>query len=180
KAKIRDAHIPYQVPTPAELPERLDAVLRVIYLVFNEGYTASSGASLTRHELSAEAIRLGRLIVELLPEAEAVGLLALMLLHESRRAARMSPSGGLILLEEQDRAKWDRTLIAEGTRLVELALRAGRPGPYAIQAAISAVHAEARRPGDTDWEEIVGLYDVLARADPSPVIELNRAVAVAM
>ena len=180
KAKIRDAHIPYQVPTQGELPDRLDAVLRVIYLVFNEGYNASSGASLTRHELSGEAIRLGRLLVELLPEPEAVGLLALMLLHESRRTARMSPTGELILLDDQDRSIWDRRLIAEGTRLVEQALRAGRPGPYAIQAAISAVHAEAPDPGATDWTEIVGLYDVLLRADPSPVVELNRAVAVAM
>ena len=180
KAKIRDAHIPYQVPTLGELPDRLDAVLRVIYLVFNEGYNASSGASLTRHELSGEAIRLGRLLVELLPEPEAVGLLALMLLHESRRGARMSPTGELILLDDQDRSIWDRRLIAEGTRLVGQALRAGRPGPYAIQAAISAVHAEAPDPGATDWTEIVGLYDVLLRADPSPVVELNRAVAVAM
>jgi RNA polymerase sigma-70 factor (ECF subfamily) len=180
KAKIRDAHIPYQVPTQAELPERLDAVLRVIYLVFNEGYSASSGASLTRHELSAEAIRLGRLLVELLPEPEAIGLLALMLLHESRRAARMSPSGELVLLDEQDRSAWDRNLIVEGARLVEQALRSGRSGPYAIQAAISAVHAEAPDPTATDWAEIVGLYDLLLRADPSPVIELNRAVAVAM
>jgi RNA polymerase sigma-70 factor, ECF subfamily len=180
KGKIRDARIPYQVPTQAELPDRLDAVLRVIYLVFNEGYAASSGASLTRHELSAEAIRLGRLIVELLPEPEAMGLLALMLLQESRRAARTSPSGELILLDDQDRSLWDRNQIAEGTRLVERALSSGSAGPYAIQAAIAAVHAGAPTAAATDWAEIVGLYDVLARADPSPVIELNRAVAVAM
>jgi RNA polymerase sigma-70 factor (ECF subfamily) len=191
KGKIHDARIPYQVPTQAELPERLDAVLRVIYLVFNEGYAASSGASLTRHELSAEAIRLGRLLVELLPEPEAFGLLALMLLQESRRAARTSPSGELILLDDQDRSLWDRTQIAEGTSLVERALSSGpvsserpqagrRVGPYTIQAAIAAVHAGAPTAAATDWAEIVGLYDVLARADPSPVIELNRAVAVAM
>jgi RNA polymerase sigma-70 factor, ECF subfamily len=180
KAKIRDARIPYQVPAHAELPERLDAVLRVIYLVFNEGYNASSGALLTRHDLSAEAIRLGRLLVELLPETEALGLLALMLLHESRRAARTSASGELILLDHQDRALWDRDQIAEGTRLVEQVLSSRRFGPYTIQAAIAAVHAGAPSAADTDWTEIVGLYDVLARADPSPVIELNRAVAVAM
>ena len=191
KAKIRDARIPYQVPTQAELPERLDAVLRVVYLVFNEGYSASSGATLTRHELSAEAIRLGRLIVELLPEPEAIGLLALMLLQESRRTARTSPTGDLILLDDQDRSLWDREQIAEGSRLVEHALLArsertrvegttGRIGPYTVQAAIAAVHAAAPTPGATDWAEIVGLYDVLARADGSPVIALNRAVAVAM
>jgi RNA polymerase sigma-70 factor (ECF subfamily) len=180
KAKIRDARIPYQVPTPAELPERLDAVLRVIYLVFNEGYTASSGDSVTRQDLSGEAIRLGRLLVELLPEPEALGLLALMLLHESRRAARTSASGELILLDEQDRSLWNREQIAEGTRLVERALSSGRIGPYAIQAAIAAVHAGAATPDATDWAEIVGLYDALLRLDPSPVIELNRAVAVAM
>jgi RNA polymerase sigma-70 factor (ECF subfamily) len=180
KAKIRDARIPYQVPTPSELPERLDAVLRVIYLVFNEGYSASSGAVLTRHDLSAEAIRLGRLLVDLLREPEAVGLLALMLLHESRRAARASPSGDVILLDDQDRSLWDRTQIAEGARLVERALSTRRIGPYSIQAAIAAIHAEAPHPGATDWTEIVGLYDVLLRADASPVIELNRAVAVAM
>jgi RNA polymerase sigma-70 factor (ECF subfamily) len=180
KAKIRDARIPYQVPTHAELPERLDAVLRVIYLVFNEGYAASSGALLTRHDLSAEAIRLGRLLVELLPEPEARGLLALMLLHESRRAARTSASGELILLDHQDRSLWDRDQIAEGKRLVEQVLSSRRFGPYAIQAAISAVHADARSADATDWTEIVGLYDVLSRLDASPVIELNRAVAVAM
>ena len=180
KAKIRDARIPYQVPAHGELPHRLDAVLRVIYLVFNEGYDASSGALLTRHELSAEAIRLGRLLVELLREPEALGLLALMLLHESRRAARTSVSGELILLDDQDRALWDREQIAEGTRLVEQVLSSRRFGPYTIQAAIAAVHAGAANAAATDWAEIVGLYDVLARADPSPVIALNRAVAVAM
>ena len=180
KSKIRDARIPYQVPTPAELPERLDAVLRVIYLVFNEGYSASAGDTLTRHDLSAEAIRLGRLVVELLPEPEAMGLLALMLLHESRRAARTSSSGEVVLLPDQDRTQWNRELIAEGTALVERALSSGRAGNYAIQAAISAVHAEAKSMEETDWGEIVGLYDVLRQNDPSPVIELNRAVAVAM
>lgn len=180
KAKIRDARIPYQVPTQAELPERLDAVLRVIYLVFNEGYAASSGASLTRHDLSAEAIRLGRLLVELLPEPEALGLLALMLLHESRRAARASASGELILLDDQDRSLWDRDQIAAGIGLVGQALSSRRFGPYTIQAAIAGVHAEASNAAATDWAEIVGLYDVLARADSSPVIELNRAVALAM
>jgi RNA polymerase sigma-70 factor (ECF subfamily) len=180
KAKIRDARIPYQVPDPQELPDRLDAVLRVIYLVFNEGYAASSGSSLTRHDVSAEAIRLGRLLVELLPEPEAIGLLALMLLHESRRAARSSETGEVVLLDDQDRAKWDRDQIAEGTRLVERALSSRRAGPYAIQAAISAVHAGAPTAAATDWHEIVGLYDVLLRIEGSPVIELNRAVAVAM
>ena len=180
KAKIRAARIPYQVPTRTELPARLDSVLRVIYLVFNEGYAASSGESLMRLDLSAEAIRLGRLLVELLPEPEASGLLALMLLHESRRAARTSPTGELILLDDQDRSKWDRDQIAEGVRLVERALSSGRVGPYAIQAAIAAVHAQAASPGETDWSEIVGLYDVLQQADASPVIELNRAVAIAM
>jgi RNA polymerase sigma-70 factor, ECF subfamily len=180
KSKIRDAHIPYQVPTHGELPERLDAVLRVVYLVFNEGYSASSGATVTRHDLSEEAIRLGRLLVELLPEPEAIGLLALMLLQESRRAARSSPSGDLILLEDQDRALWNQTQIAEGAALVQRALSSGRVGPYAIQAAIAAVHAEAPSVADTDWVEIVGLYDVLQRINPSPVVELNRAVAVAM
>ena len=180
KGKIRDARIPYQVPAAAELPERLDAVLRVIYLVFNEGYAASSGSSLTRHDVSAEAIRLGRLLVELLPEPEAIGLLALMLLHESRREARTSPAGELILLDDQDRSRWNRDLIAEGVRLVEEALRSRRAGAYAIQAAIAAVHAEAATPAATDWAEIVGLYDVLFRRNPSPVIELNRAVAIAM
>jgi RNA polymerase sigma-70 factor (ECF subfamily) len=180
KAKIRDARIPYQVPAPHELPERLDAVLRAIYLVFNEGYAASSGASVTRHDLSTEAIRLGRLLVELLPEPEVHGLLALMLLHESRRAARTTSAGDLILLEDQDRSLWNREQIAEGTTLVEQALSSGRAGPYAIQAAISAVHADAATADAIDWNEIVGLYDLLARADPSPVVELNRAVAIAM
>jgi RNA polymerase sigma-70 factor (ECF subfamily) len=180
KAKIRDARIPYEVPARAELPARLDAVLRVIYLVFNEGYAASSGSWLTRHDLSAEAIRLGRLLVELLPEPEAIGLLALMLLQDSRRAARTSPSGDVILLDDQDRSLWDRNQIAEGIKLVEQALSARRFGPYTIQGAIAALHAEAPSTAATDWAEIVGLYDVLARADPSPVIELNRAVAVAM
>jgi RNA polymerase sigma-70 factor, ECF subfamily len=180
KAKIRDARIPYQVPAPAELAERLDAVLRVIYLVFNEGYSASSGESLTRADLSAEAIRLGRLLLELLPEPEVQGLLALMLLHESRRAARSSANGELILLDEQDRSLWNRAFIEEGIALVERAIRSRRIGPYTLQAAIAAVHAEAPEPAATDWSEIVGLYDVLRRADPSPVIELNRAVAVAM
>jgi RNA polymerase sigma-70 factor, ECF subfamily len=180
KAKIRDARIPYQVPSQAELPERLDAVLRVIYLVFNEGYAASSGATLTRHDVSAEAIRLGRLLVELLPEPEAFGLLALMLLHESRRTARSSPSGEVVLLEDQDRSLWNREQIAEGVQLVERALASRRFGPYTLQAAISAVHAEAPTAAATDWAEIVGLYDALLRLDPSPVIELNRAVAVAM
>jgi RNA polymerase sigma-70 factor (ECF subfamily) len=180
KAKIRDARIPYQVPTHAELPERLDAVLRVIYLVFNEGYAASSGALVTRHDLSAEAIRLGRLLVDLLPEPESRGLLALMLLHESRRAARTSSSGELILLDDQDRSLWDHEMIAEGSRLVSDVLSSRRYGPYTIQAAIAAVHAGASQPGATDWEEIVGLYDVLLRLNDSPVVELNRAVAVAM
>jgi RNA polymerase sigma-70 factor (ECF subfamily) len=182
KAKIRDARIPYQVPSRADLPDRLDSVLHVIYLVFNEGYSASSGASLTRHDLSGEAIRLGRLLVELLEpaEPEAIGLLALMLLHESRRGARTSPEGELVLLDGQDRARWDRDLIAEGAALVERALRSRRFGPYGLQAAIAAVHAEAPEAAATDWAQIVGLYDVLARADPSPVVELNRAAAVAM
>jgi RNA polymerase sigma-70 factor (ECF subfamily) len=168
------------VPGRAELPERLEAVLQVVYLVFNEGYFASSGAELTRHDLSGEAIRLGRLLVELCPEAEAVGLLGLMLLHESRRRARSSPSGEIVLLGEQDRSLWDRALIAEGAGLVRRALASRRFGPYTVQAAIAAVHAEAPDPAATDWAQIVGLYDVLVRADASPVIALNRAVAVAM
>jgi RNA polymerase sigma-70 factor (ECF subfamily) len=180
KAKIRDARIPYQVPSRDELPARLDAVLHVVYLVFNEGYSASSGTSLTRCDVSAEAIRLGRLIVELLPEVEAIGLLALMLLHESRRAARTTPDGELVLLAYQDRTLWDRALIAEGISLVERAISSRRFGPYTLQAAISAVHAEAATADATDWAQIVGLYDVLARVDPSPVIELNRAAAIAM
>lgn len=180
KAKIRDARIPYEVPSRAELPARLEAVLRVVYLVFNEGYAASSGAAITRHDLSQEAIRLGRLIVQLLPEPEALGLLALMLLHESRRVARTSSSGELVLLEDQDRSSWNRGEIDEGISLVERAL-AGRPtGPYAIQAAIAALHAEAPSVEATDWAQIVALYDALLRLDPSPVVELNRAVAVAM
>ena len=180
KGKIKAARIPYQVPERADLPERLATVLHVIYLVFNEGYSASSGASLTRHDLSAEAIRLGRLLVELLPEPEAVGLLALMLLHESRRHARTSAAGDLVLLDEQDRSLWNRAQIAEGTALVEQALGSRRFGPYTLQAAIAAVHAEAPSAAATDWAQIVGLYDVLLRAEPSPVVELNRAVAVAM
>ncbi|WP_460109025.1 RNA polymerase sigma factor [Pseudomonas sp. S3_H04] len=179
KAKIRDAKIPYQVPSLSELPERLDSVLRVIYLVFNEGYSASGGAELTREDLTREAIRLGRLLMELLPEPEVMGLLAMMLLHESRRSARTSPSGELVLLDDQDRSQWDAGLIAEGCALVERALTTRRFGPYCLQAAIAAVHAEAPTAGETDWEQIVGLYDVLLRAVPSPVIELNRAVAVA-
>ena len=180
KAKIRDARIPYQVPSRDELPDRLDVVLQVIYLVFNEGYSASSGASLTRHDLSGEAIRLGRLLVELLPEPEVMGLLALMLLQESRRAARTSSDGEMVLLDDQDRSLWNRDLITEGLLLVERALQSRRFGPYTLQAAIAGVHAQAPDAAATDWEEIVGLYDVLLRADPSPVIELNRAVAVAM
>jgi RNA polymerase sigma-70 factor (ECF subfamily) len=180
KAKIRDARIPYQVPARADIPARLDTVLHVVYLVFNEGYLASAGQSLTRHDLSGEALRLGRLIAELLPEAEVIGLLALMLLHESRRAARTTPSGELVLLDEQDRARWNREQIAEGCALVERALTGRRFGPYTLQAAIAAVHAEAATAEATDWAQIVALYDVLLRADPSPVVELNRAAAVAM
>jgi len=178
KAKIRDAKIPYQVPSLSELPERLDSVLRVIYLVFNEGYSASGGSELTREDLTREAIRLGRLLMELLPEPEVMGLLAMMLLHESRRSARTSPDGELVLLDDQDRSLWDGELIAEGCALVERALTTRRFGPYCLQAAIAAVHAEAPSAAETDWEQIVGLYDVLLRAVPSPVIELNRAVAV--
>jgi RNA polymerase sigma-70 factor, ECF subfamily len=180
KAKIHDTRIPYEVPPKKELPDRLDAVLRVIYLVFNEGYSASCGESLTRHDLSAEAIRLGRLLIELLPEPEAIGILALMLLHDSRRAARTSPTGDLILLEDQDRSLWSRDQILEGVSLVEQALSSSPVGPYTIQAAIGAVHAQAASAAATDWAQIVALYDVLMRAQPSPVIELNRAVAVAM
>jgi RNA polymerase sigma-70 factor (ECF subfamily) len=180
KAKIRDARIPYEVPPAAELPGRLDPVLRVIYLVFNEGYTASAGPALTRHDLSAEAIRLGRLLVDLLPDPEAIGLLALMLLHDSRRAARTSPAGELLLLDEQDRLLWNRAQIDEGTALVARAFASRRIGPYTLQAAIAAVHARAASAGATDWREIVGLYDALLRLQPSPIIELNRAVAVAM
>ncbi|MBA4681923.1 RNA polymerase sigma factor [Pseudomonas sp. MDMC216] len=180
KAKIRDARIPYEVPGRSELPERLEAVLRVVYLVFNEGYFASSGDSLTRSQLSDEAIRLGRLLLELLPEPEVQGLLALMLLHESRRAARSGVDGEVILLEAQDRSLWSRELIAEGEALVLQALHSRRFGPYSLQAAIAAVHAEAASLEETDWAQIVGLYDELLRLNPSPVIELNRAVALAM
>ena len=180
KAKIRDAHIPYQVPSPDELPQRLASVLRVIYLVFNEGYSASSGESVTRVDLSGEAIRLARLLVELLPEPEAIGLLALTLLQESRRTARTSPTGDLVLLGDQDRSLWNRAQIDEGLALVRRALESGRAGPYSIQAAIAAVHAEAPSTEATDWDQIVALYDVLMRVEPSPIIELNRAVAVAM
>jgi RNA polymerase sigma-70 factor (ECF subfamily) len=180
KAKIRDARIPYEVPPPTELPDRLDTVLRVLYLVFNEGYSASFGASLTRPDLSGEAIRLGRLLFDLLSEPEVMGLLALMLLHESRRAARTSETRELVLLEHQDRSLWNRNHISEGIGLIERALASRRFGPYTLQAAIAAVHAEAHSSADTDWAQIVALYDLLLRADPSPIIELNRAVAVAM
>jgi RNA polymerase sigma-70 factor (ECF subfamily) len=180
KAKIRDARIPYQVPSPAELPDRLEAVLQVIYLVFNEGYSASSGDSLTRSDLSGEAIRLGRLLAELLPEPEVKGLLALMLLQESRRIARTSLTGDLILLEDQDRSLWNRDLIAEGKALAARALWSRRFGPYTLQAAIASVHADASDVAATDWRQVAGLYDALMRVEPSPVVELNRAVAVAM
>ncbi len=180
KAKIRDARIPFSIPALADLPERLDPVLSVIYLVFNEGYSASSGDSLTRVDLSDEAIRLARLLVDLLPDPEAMGLLALMLLHESRRSARLDAAGDIVLLEDQDRRTWNHDLIAEGNRLTEQSLRSRRFGVYTIQAAISAVHAEANVASETDWAQIVALYDVLLRADSSPVVELNRAVAIAM
>jgi RNA polymerase sigma-70 factor, ECF subfamily len=180
KRKIRDARIPYRIPSRDDLPGRLDSVLRVVYLVFTEGYSASSGPSLTRPDLSGEAIRLGRLLMELLPESEVAGLLALMLLHESRRAARTSPAGDLVLLDDQDRSLWNRDQIAEGLALVERALSSRRFGPYTLQAAIAAVHAEAPHAAATDWDRIVGLYDVLVRVEPSPVVELNRAVAMAM
>lgn len=180
KAKIRDTRIPYEVPAESELPERLEPVLRVVYLVFNEGYVASSGASLVRHDLCAEAIRLARLLVELLSEPEAIGLLALMLLQDSRRAARISASGELMLLDEQDRSLWNRAQIEEGTALVDRLLAARRIGPYTLQAAIASVHARAPDAGTTDWRQIVVLYDALLQLEPSPVIELNRAVAVAM
>ena len=180
KARIRDARIPYRVPEREELPARLDSVLRVIYLVFNEGYSASAGASLTRADLCAEAIRLGRLLLELLPDAEVMGLLALMLLHDARRAARTDAAGELVRLEDQDRSAWDRRLIAEGSMLVRRALASRNFGPYALQAAIVAVHAEALSASQTDWAQIVRLYDVLLGLGPSPVVELNRAVAVAM
>jgi len=183
KGKIRDAGIPYEVPSRADLAnlaERLDAVLHVVYLVFNEGYSASGGPTATRPDLSAEAIRLGRLLIELLPDPEVLGLLALMLLHDARRAARTSDDGEIVLLDEQDRSRWNRGQIAEGVALVERALAARRVGPFVLQAAIAAVHAEAATPAATDWAEIVGLYDVLLRVEPSPVAELNRAAAVAM
>ncbi|MFO0699583.1 MAG: RNA polymerase sigma factor [Nitrospira sp.] len=180
KAKIRDARIPYVVPPPSELPERLDVVLRVVYLVFSEGYSASFGTSLTRADLSSEAIRLGRLLLQLLPEPEVIGLLALMLLHESRRLARASPDGDLILLEQQDRSLWNRAQITEGISFVEQALSMKRIGPYTLQAAIAAIHAEASHSGETDWAQIVALYDLLLRVEPSPIVQLNRAVAVAM
>ena len=180
KGKIRDARIPYQVPSLTELPDRLDTVLHVIYLVFSEGYSASAGDSLTRPDLSGEAIRLGRLLIEMLPEPEAIGLLALMLLHDARRAARTSADGEIVLLDAQDRTRWSREQIDEGLALVERALALRRFGPYTLQAAIAAVHAEARDSAATDWRQIAGLYDVLLRADPSPVVELNRAAAIAM
>jgi len=180
KAKIRDAGIPYHVPSAADLPERLASVLQVTYLVFNEGYAASSGESVTRHDLSEEAIRLGRLIVELLPDTEALGLLALMLLQESRRAARATPTGDIILLEDQDRSLWNQAQIREGKARLERALASPSVGPYTVQAAIAAVHADAASPRDTDWHQIVELYDALLRIQPSPVIALNQAVAIAM
>ena len=180
KAKIREARIPYEVPTPEQLPERLDAVLQVIYLVFNEGYSAAAGAEVTRAELTGEAIRLGRLLTELQPEAEVIGLLSLMLLQESRHAARTSPTGELILLESQDRSLWNRKQIAEGIALLEKALNSRRFGSYTLQAAIAAVHAEAESVPATDWRRIVALYDQLLRIHPSPVVQLNRAVAIAM
>jgi len=180
KSKIRDAGIPYEIPSLSDLPDRLDSVLHVIYLVFNEGYLASTGPDLTRESLSAEAIRLGRLLVELLPEPEAMGLLALMLLHEARRAGRTSSLGDLILLEDQDRSLWNREQIQEGVALVERALKSRRIGPYSLQASIAALHAEAPSTASTDWAQIVALYDVLLKAEPSAVIELNRAAAIAM
>ena len=180
KVKIRDANIPYQVPTRTALPSRLGAVLHVIYLVFNEGYSASSGSAVVRHDLSSEAITLGRLLVQLLPEPEAYGLLALMLLHDARRAARVSADGELVLLDDQDRSLWNRAQIAEGCTLVEKALTTGPVGPYGLQAAIAAVHCEAESANRTDWPQIVGLYDLLLRLEPTPIVELNRAVAVAM
>jgi RNA polymerase sigma-70 factor, ECF subfamily len=180
KTKIRDTPIRYEVPTPQELPERLGAVLHVVYLVFNEGYSAAAGAEVTRAELTGEAIRLGRLLTELRPEPEVLGLLSLMLLQESRRAARTSPTGELILLENQDRSLWNREQIAEGVALLEKALKSRRFGAYTLQAAIAAVHAEAESVAVTDWRQIVALYDQLARMQPSPVVRLNRAVAIAM
>jgi len=180
KARIREARIPYEVPAPGEWTERLDAVLQVVYLVYNEGYSASSGESLTRAELSGEAIRLGRLLMELLPLPEVLGMVALMLLQESRRAARATPAGDLVLLADQDRAQWNRAFIQEGLALAAQALRSGRGGPYTLQAAIAAAHAQAPSAAATNWDLIVGYYDGLARIAPSPVISLNRAVAVAM
>jgi RNA polymerase sigma-70 factor (ECF subfamily) len=180
KAKIRDAKIPYQVPSLSDLPERLNTVLHVIYLVFNEGYSASFGDSLTRSDLSGEAIRLGRLLMELLPEPEVIGLLALMLLHESRRIARATKTGELILLEYQNRKLWNREHITEGTALLDRALSTRRFGPYSVQAAIASVHARAENAASTDWSQIVALYDFLMRADSSPIVELNRAAAIAM
>jgi len=180
KAKIRETPIPYEVPAPQELPERLDAVLQVVYLIFNEGYSAAAGAEVTRAELTSEAIRLGRLLIELQPEPEVIGLLALMLLQESRRAARTSSTGELILLEHQDRSLWNREQIAEGVALVEKALGSNRFGAYTLQAAIAAVHAESESTAATDWRQIVALYNQLVRIQPSPVVHLNRAVAIAM
>lgn len=180
KSKIRDAGIPYQIPSRDELPERLQTVLQVIYLVFNEGYSASSGDQVTRPDLSEEAIRLGRLMVELLPDGEVLGLLALMLLHESRREARHSPLGEIVLLAEQDRSVWDREKIAEGQQLVARAFETQQIGPYMVQAGIAAIHADAEQPEATDWGRIVTLYDLLSRTYPTPVVELNRAVAVSM
>ncbi len=180
KTKIRDLKIPYEVPTPEELPERLGAVLHVIYLVFNEGYSAATGSEVTRAELTGEAIRLGRLLSDLQPEPEVTGLLSLMLIQESRRAARTSPTGEFILLENQDRSLWNRSQIAEGVALLEKALKSQRFGSYTLQAAIAAVHAEARSVAETDWRQIVGLYDRLLLIQPSPVVQLNRAVAIAM
>jgi len=180
KAKIREASIPYEVPASEEFPARLGAVLQVVYLIFNEGYSAAAGAEVTRAELTGEAIRLGRLLTELQPEPEVIGLLSLMLLQESRRAARTSPAGELILLENQDRALWNREQIAEGVALVEKALSSRRFGPYTLQAAIAAVHAEAESTAATDWRQIVALYNHLVRIQPSPVVHLNRAVAIAM
>jgi RNA polymerase sigma-70 factor (ECF subfamily) len=180
KAKIREAHIPYSVPSQEELPDRLDTVLHVIYLIFNEGYSATSGELLIRNDLSNEAIRLGRLLVELLPESDVMGLLALMLLQESRREARTSPDGDIVLLEDQDRSLWNREYIAEGLALVEKALHTRQLGPYVVQAAIASVHSNADRPSATDWNRMISWYDILMRLDPSPVVQLNRAVAVAM
>jgi len=180
KQKIREAGIPFEIPTIAQMPQRLDSVLSVIYLVFNEGYSASSGETLTRHDLSEEAIRLGRLLVQLLPDAEAIGLLALMLIQESRRAARTTSTGDIVLLEDQDRSLWVRDYISEGSELIQEALQTRRFGVYTVQAAIAAVHAEAESPEETDWAQIIALYDVLSTIDPSPIVQLNRAVAIAM